>query len=292
MPLAASRATLEPENRGLHVQIIETYCQGKGNAEANEDILVTTDDFVLVVDGATDKTGHVVEGMKGGRFVAMAVGDLHRSGDLPADIDMSEWIEAITHKVDRELGRVSWPAEVQRPAASVLAYSVRRREIFRVGDCHYRIDDTDYPGGKVIDDHHGDVRAAKLKACLEDGARIADLLENDPGRALILASLANQYRHANASDGAFAYPVVNGDSVPTHLLEQPVTVPAGSFVVMTSDGFDFPRATLADTLSAQKRSYVVDPLRIGLDGARGATRGLLVGMTQHDDQTYVSFRTS
>lgn len=275
------------------MQIIETYCHGKGNPEANEDILVTTDDFVVVVDGATDKTGHVVEAMKGGRFVAMAVADLHRSGELSADIDMNGWIEAITRKVDTELYRVSWPAEIQRPAASVLAYSVRRREIFRVGDCHYRIGDTDYPGGKAIDDHHGDIRAAKLKDCLAEGARIADLLENDPGRDLILDSLANQYKHANSADGGkFAYPVVNGDTVPAHLMEQPITVPAGSIVVMTSDGFDFPGATISDTLSAQERSYALDPLRIGLDGARASTKGLLAGMPQHDDQTYVSFRTS
>jgi glycerophosphoryl diester phosphodiesterase len=276
----------------MNMRIIETYCRGKGNPDANEDILVTTDDFVLVVDGATDKTGHIVEGMKGGRFVAIAVADLHRSGDLPPDIDMSGWIEAITRKVDAELVRVSWPAEVQRPAASVLAYSVSRREMFRVGDCHYRVGDAKYMGGKAIDDHHGDIRAAKLKACLEEGARIADLLENDPGRDLILRSLANQYNHANAADGEFAYPVVNGDPVPRHLMEPAFSVPAGSFVVMTSDGFDFPAATLSDTLSAQSRSYEIDPLRIGLDGARASTKGLVAGMTQHDDQTYVSFRTS
>ncbi|MCS4089792.1 hypothetical protein [Rhizobium sp. BK176] len=273
------------------MQIIESHCHGKGDQDANEDVLVVTESFVLVVDGATDKTGHVVEGMKGGRFVAMVVADLHRSGDLPADIDMNGWIEAITRKVDAELERVSWPAEIPRPAASALAYSVKRREMFRVGDCHYRIGETDYMGGMAIDDHHGDIRSAKLKACLADGAEIADLLENDPGRKLILESLANQYRYANAAEGNFAYPVVNGDPVPASLIEKSVSVPAGSFVVMTSDGFDFPCATLSDTLSAQRRSYDVDPLRIGLDGSKASTKGLLAGMTQHDDQTYVSFRT-
>jgi hypothetical protein len=246
---------------------------------------------VLVVDGATDKTGYVVEGMKGGRFVAKAVVDLHQSGELPPGIDMAGWITAVTRKVDDELKRVSWPTEIQRPAASVLTYSVHRREMFRVGDCHYQIDGLDFPGGKEIDDFHGDTRAEKLKACIVAGGCVADLLENDPGRDVILQSLATQYKYANATEGRFAYPVVNGDPVPAKLMEKPVAVSAGSFVVMTSDGFDFPKETLAATLKAQESSYIADPLRIGLDGARAATKGLVAGMTQHDDQTFVSFRT-
>jgi hypothetical protein len=273
------------------MKIIETYCHGKGHQEANEDFLVITKDFVLVVDGATDKTGYVVEGMKGGRFVAKTVADLHASEDLPADIEMTDWVEAITIRVNTELERVNWPSYIQRPAASVLAYSINRREMFRVGDCHYRIGENEYPGGKEIDDHHGNMRAEKLKACLLAGATISELLENDPGRDIILRSLANQYQYANALAGRFAYPVINGDHVPRHLMEAPTAVPVGSFVVMTSDGFDFPNPTLAATLSAQKLSYEIDPLRIGLDGARPTTKGLVVGMTQHDDQAYVSFKT-
>lgn len=61
------------------MNIIETYCHGKG---ANEDFLAVTKDFVLVVDGATDKAGHVVEGMKGRRFVARAVAELHETGGM------------------------------------------------------------------------------------------------------------------------------------------------------------------------------------------------------------------
>lgn len=273
------------------MEVFERYCHGKGIQDNNEDFLIVTDYFVLVVDGATDKTGHVVEGMKGGRFVAKAVADIHQSGQLPPEIDMAGWIAAISRKVDDELNRVSWPGHIQRPAASVLTYSVHRREMFRVGDCHYRIDGVDFTGGKEIDDYHGDTRAEKLKACLLAGASVSDLLENDPGRELILQSLANQYKFANATEGDFAYPVVNGDKVPAHLMENPVPVRAGSFVVMTSDGFDFPKETVAETLAAQEKSYIVDPLRIGLDGARASTKGLVAGMTQHDDQTFVSFRT-
>ncbi len=273
------------------MKVFERYCHGKGNQDANEDFLIITDHFLLVVDGATDKTGHVVEGMKGGRFVAKAVAELHQSAELPPNIDMTSWIEAVTRKVDAELKRVSWPEDIQRPAASVLTYSVERREMFRVGDCHYRIDGSDFPGGKEIDDFHGDTRAEKLKACLAGGDLVSDLLDYDPGRELILESLSTQYKYANATEGRFAYPVVNGDPVPSMLMEEPFAVPAGSFVVMTSDGFDFPKDTLTETLLAQKHSYSLDPLRIGLDGARAATKGLVAGMTQHDDQTYVSFRT-
>lgn len=187
--------------------------------------------------------------------------------------------------------RVEWPSHIQRPAASVLTYSISRREIFRIGDCHYRIGETVCAGGKEIDDYHGNTRAEKLKVCLFAGMTVAELLENDQGRDLILHSLANQYQYANASEGYFAYPVINGDHVHQHLMEAPLSVPEGSLVVMTSDGFDFPCSTLAVTMAAQERSYALDTLRIGLDGARPATKGLVAGMTQHDDQTYVSLLT-
>jgi hypothetical protein len=273
------------------MNIIESFCRGKNGPETNEDFLTVTPDFVLVVDGATDKSGHVVEGMKGGRFVAKAIAQFHENQSIDPAADMATWVGAVSAHVDDELRRAGWPDHVQRPAASVLVYSVGRREIFRVGDCHYRLNDEVFLGGKEIDDFHGMVRAEKLKALLSDGSSVESILEHDPGRDLILASLANQYMFANAQFGEFAYPIVNGVEVPKHLLEDPCPVPEGAHVVMTSDGFDFPSRDLSETLERQATSYEIDRLRIGLDGARPSTKGLSFDMDQHDDQTFVSFRT-
>lgn len=273
------------------MQIIETYCHGKSLPELNEDFLVATEDFVLVIDGATDQTGRFIEEMRGGRFVAKTIADFHSSGCVPADIEFGPWVDLVANRISEELDRAGWPKDVGRPAASVILYSRARRQIFRVGDCHFRFDGITNHGGKGIDDLHASIRSNHLKARILDGASVEELLARDTGRDLIVKGLKHQYRHANAWTGMFAYPIFDGKPVPEYLLEKPFDVPEGVSLVMTSDGFDFPQDTLIETLMAQAASYSADPLRIGVDGARGGTKGLVDGMKQHDDQTFVSFRT-
>ncbi len=277
------------ETKELDVRVLERYSLGKLAPELNEDIYVITPDFVGVIDGATDKTGHVVEGMKGGRFVALAIANLHERGAIPRNVDILTWASLVTEEIDRELVRVSWPENVQRPAASVVMFNVFRKEIFRIGDCHYRASGMTYLGGKLIDDYIAGIRADHLKERLLMGTSVEEIQQNDTGRALIMDRLASQYRYANASEGVYAYPVFNGDPIPEHLIERPYPVPSGSLVIMTSDGFDFPADTLRETMDRQREDYEVDPLRIGLCGARPSPKGIVPGITQHDDQTYISF---
>jgi hypothetical protein len=270
---------------------MERYSRGKSLPELNEDIYVVTPHYVGVIDGATDKTGNLIEGMKGGQFVAKVIADLHESGDLPQDLEMKTWVCAVTAEIDRRLSEGGWPVEIQRPAASAVFYSVFRRQIFRVGDCHYRVNGQGFLGGKLIDDHIAGIRASHLRLRLSQGDAVEDIQQDDTGRALILDLLKEQFRYANASSGEFAYPVFNGFEVPENLQELAFSVPEGSVVVMTSDGFDFPSDTLHETIRRQMASYALDPLRVGLDDARPSPKGLMPGVTQHDDCTYLSFKT-
>lgn len=272
------------------LRTLDTYVAGKASAEICEDFLHVDADFVAVVDGASDKTGTGVNGRAGGWIVANAIVEcLKDRAHVPSDASFEEWVTQTTDFIDRRLRDIGWPIDVQRPAASALVYSRRRGEMWRVGDCHFRVDGVDHMGGKEFDDMVGAIRRDALIKAIEGGAEIDTLRAADVGRDAILDLLRHQHLHANEPDGPLGYPVFNGYRIPKHLLEAPVRIPANSFVVMCSDGFDFPHETLHETISRQRVSYEKDPLRIGTDGGRPSTKALPEDAERHDDQCYVSF---
>jgi len=272
------------------IPTLDTYLTGKISAELCEDFLHVDADFVAVVDGASDKTGTRVNGRAGGWIVADAIVEcLQDRQCVPSDASFDQWVATTTEFIDRRLKDMGWPADVQRPAASALVYSRRRGEMWRVGDCHFRVDGVDHMGGKEFDDMVGGIRRDILVKAIQDGADIETLRNDDSGRKAILELLQHQFLHANEPDSRYGYPVFNGKSIPSELLEAPVAIPVGSFVVMCSDGFDFPHETLHETISRQRVSYEKDPLRIGTDGGRPSTKALPKDAERHDDQCYVSF---
>jgi len=268
------------------MHVLVAYRKGKLSEALCEDFLVVTPDFCAVVDGATDKTGVRIGGETGGRIVARSVASAICA--LPADVDHLSWVRLVTLAVRDAVLECGWPMETPIPCACAVTYSRVRREIWRVGDCGYRVAGVTYPGGKDVDDLTGRTRAGVITKSLENGATVTELLENDPGRRAIMDILEGQHVHANNPGSALGFPVFNGRDIPMEMLEQPLPVPPESLVVLCSDGFDFPLDTLEATLAAQERSYRTDPLRIGLDGARPSTKGLKRGMERHDDQTYLA----
>ena len=280
------------ESKGDGMQILQTYLAGKVSPELCEDFLSVNDDFVTVVDGATDKTGHRIEGQTGGRFIAAAIAALMEDRSaVPAYTDFTGWVAALTEGAASALARAGWPDGIPVPCASVVTYSRARRQVWRVGDCGFRLNGVDHVGDKEIDRITGGKRAEITRALLSAGRTVEELLEEDPGREAIMDILRGQYVHANNAESELCFPIVNGRPIPLGHLEFPVEVPDRSLLVLCSDGFDFPADTLAETLDAQAKSYLADPLRIGLDEAKPSPKALRTGMARHDDQAYVLIRT-
>jgi len=270
----------------LRMRILETFCEGKTSAEANEDRIVFADGYAAVIDGATDKTGLRLGGKAGGVLVADALKALFegRAG-LSGGLGFHEFVAVATDAVAAALKAAGWPEGFPPPCASIVVFNERRRELWRVGDCHYAVGDEVSLGSKAIDDLTSSMRAAVIRRALDRGQ---DLNGKDPGREVIMPMLQAQHLHANNAESPVGFPVMDGRPVPESLLERPVTVGKGDLVVLASDGFDFLKPTLRETLEAQERSYRIDPLRIGLPGGRASTKGLPQGAIRHDDQSYVS----
>jgi glycerophosphoryl diester phosphodiesterase len=276
----------------LPTLVLQQFRAGKINEDTCEDFIFSDDDFVAVIDGSTDKTGIRIEGRTGGAIVAETVRSVLMDKQLmPVDATFEDWVVLTTAAIDRKLVDIDWPKYIARPAASAVVYSNNRREIWRVGDCHFRIEGMNHLGGKPIDDAAAARRKQVIEEAIASGTTIDEIRANDIGRKAVMDLLKDQANHANV-DGELGYPVFNGNPIPPSLLEAPVDVPPASICILCSDGIDFPHETLQESLEQQQRSYEADPLRIGLDGCRPSTKALAPGAERHDDQSYVNFMTS
>jgi len=268
------------------MDMIETLCRGKLGDTLNEDALFIGSGFVAVIDGATDKSGRAVQGMAPGRFAATAVHGAVAA--MPADATRDECVDLITLALSSALKDSGWPPDIRFPGASAVIYSRERREIWRVGDCPFRVGLRNYLKRDEAEMRIARIRALHVMQKLASGATVDEIARDDPGRKAILPLLRERERHANA-EGPLGYAVLDGRHVPASLREPPVHVPEGETVILASDGLDFILDSLEDTERAQRLSYLLDPLRIGHDGLGPATKAIPPGATQHDDQTYARF---
>ena len=57
----------------MGIVVVESFVEGKDQRRVCEDVIVTSDDFAAVIDGASDETGVQYAGKTGGRFAADAI---------------------------------------------------------------------------------------------------------------------------------------------------------------------------------------------------------------------------
>lgn len=251
----------------------------KGDAAKNEDRLVITDHFVAVVDGASSSLPF--EGVAGGVIAAECVAEAVR--EAPADATAPAFVAATSRRLAQRIGDVD-PRHA-RPSAAVVVYSVARDEVWRVGDCHFRIDDTVYPGDKPLDDLAYGYRCAVLKARLSLGLTSAEvearrILRDQPFAPLMEV----QHAFANLdSDDPLAYGTLDGQTVPARFVEI-FPAAAAREIVLSSDGFPRPPASLAEGLRALDALRRADPLLIG---ETQGSRPFASGVPYYDDTTYI-----
>jgi hypothetical protein len=265
-------------------RVVESLCAtGKESEAKKEDRLVVTDDFAAVIDGAT--SSGPIGGRPGGIVAAEAVEAAVKA--LPPDASARDFVDRATAAVAAAIG--AWPDETQmRPSAVAAVWSRARDEVWRVGDCHVRVDDRAYYGGKEIDRIGYEFRCAVIRARLRlgltslDAERRVPTMEQ-PFRPLVTA----QHAFLNLdSDDPLAYGGLAGTPVPDRFVE---VIPATGAreIVLASDGFLSPPATLAEGLAEIARVRENDPLMVEL--ATGS-RPFMPGRDYFDDTTYLRIR--
>ncbi len=236
--------------------VLEQFCEGKGQPEACEDRLVITPHFVAVIDGATS-SAPLASGKAGGIVAAEAIARVVQT--FPADSTAETFVKLATQAVFEDTGH--WPDESQnRPCAAVVVYSAARQEVWRVCDCHIRLDD------KVLD---GEIsagripytyRSAIIRARLALGQTTVEIEQARPtNQQPFWPFVEVQNVFLNHPTDPMGFGAINGLPVPEKFIEIHSTKGVGE-IVLCSDGFFAPAPTLAEGLAELARLKREDPL--------------------------------
>jgi hypothetical protein len=268
-------------------EIVEWMCETpKGDPALNEDRLIINDRFVAVVDGAT--VSGLIAGVSGGIVAARAVADALEV--LPADATVHEFVDTANALLsERTRGLID--ASARPPFAAVAVWSRARKEIWRIGDCHFRIDEKDYIGEKEVDRVAYAFRCGVVRARLALGLttieaerKVATL--DQPFRPLAIVQHA--FMNSDSDDPMASYGAINGSPIPHRFIEI-IDASQARQIVLCSDGFVKPYPSLREAITETTRLSETDPLLVyEYDGSRPFAPGRIL----FDDATYVRFGVS
>jgi len=269
-----------------HPKIIEQFMLSKlGDLESCEDHIHIGDNFIAVFDGVTSKAENLPSDLKpGGIFAKEISKGLFR---LEPNANCSEALTFLSG-VGKQFLRVNSDLREFAPATAAIIFSIKRQELWQVGDCKYAFDGVDFDSDSEIDSHAASVRAAYNRSLLISGANIGDLKSNDEGRNLIMPMLKRQHHFLNrAGEYPFGYSCFNGEEIPDELHVIHKIPDSTKQVTLASDGYPKLLNNLAEAENNLQRILNSDPLCIK---EHIATKGLQMGKVSFDDRAYVRIR--
>lgn len=275
MPKRGREEGCSPHNR--EVKVLEQFIEGRsGNPIECEDMVVLSDDYLAVLDGATDEGGQKIEGLSSGLWAARTLA--RKIADMPGDLGAEEAFDFLSEALP---GR-------REPGArcDAIIFSVARGEIWRVGTVHLLLDGIPYPPSRRIDETTSAARAALNQSLLLGGESLQMVAEEDPGRQLIMPLLRGQKFFANNEQSEWGYGVVDGQKIPSFFLEV-FSAKGVSEIVFASDGYPEIFSSLAESEEALARKLQEDPLLLRQPPA---TKGLRPGNISFDDRAYLRFQ--
>lgn len=271
--------------------IIEQAVIGKRDQETCEDGIITTDNFVAVVDGSTSKTPlRVNPAMTNGRYCMETV--CQHIATLPAATTVEEFCDSVTYKImciytrnGLDIERLRLHPE-ERMTASAVIYINALRQLWLIGDCQCLIDGVLYDNSKPKEAVLAARRAAYLIDAISKRNITAEYVMSgyDPGRELILNDLIESCKGQNRD-----FSVIDGFPIPIRHVKV-INVPKyAKELVLASDGYPTLRPTLQESEEALRTILSKDPLCINIFKA---TKGLVKGNSSFDDRSYVRISLS
>ena len=271
------------------MKVIEQFLKSKTPIESDcEDSIFVSEHFAAVIDGVTTKSTAKSANETSGRVCSQLLNKA--LNDLPLKSTANRAVEFLTSAVFsmyKETGieehMLNFPTE--RASACIAIYSKFRNELWMVGDCQCRVDETVYSNLKPIDSVLSDIRSLFIQTELKLGKQVNELLANDCGREFILPLLIRQSVFQNTiKKNEFRYGVIDGFKVPKSEIKV-INLFHPKKVILATDGY--PR--LFDTLT-QSENYLTkilknDPLCFHIFKS---TKGLKPGNSSFDDRAFLS----
>lgn len=266
----------------MGIRVVEQFVESKRSDRVCEDMIVVTEDFAAVIDGASDATGADFGGMTGGRFAALVVEETIRT--MRADVDARDFTDLLAAALAAAVGELD--PDSRWPVAVVACASVRRREVWRIGNGNVVIDGVQHPGILPVDDASYSFRAAVNAALLQKGTPLVELVATDPG-ANAARQLIDIQQHLANKLGPWGYGCINGQRVPDEYIDV-IPIPHGATeVIITTDGYPTVLPTLLETEAALTRMSQRDPASI--DEMWSIGKSLKAGSNAPDDRAYLRF---
>ena len=264
-------------------EILEFFTLSKkGDQERNEDALYVGDCFIAVADGVTPKAPQPEGATEtSGRFASRTLCSLLPK--MPALTQPEEMLTWLNTQLKQKIAESVFADCPEKPSASVIFYDALTQRVISYGDCQLLLGGQVYKREKAVDKRLSEKRSQILQERLEQGCTPEELLQNDVGRAAIVAELMTHAAQNANKPGGEGFPVLGiGEIVPEYIDIYPVS----GEVVLASDGYP----ELADTLqqSEMHLQEVVqtDPLLIC---KYKSTKGMAQGNVSYDDRTYIRF---
>jgi hypothetical protein len=264
----------------MNFSVIENFCEGKSKPELCEDRVVITSHFAAVIDGATS-SAPLASGKPGGIVAAEAIAAVIHT--MPAHITAKDFIKQATQAVFNATG--DWPDESKnRPCAAVAVYSAHHQEIWRVCDCHIRLDETVHDGEIEAGRIPYTYRSAIVRAKIALGQTTIEAEQQHPVHQQPFWPFVEvQNIFTNHPTDPMGFGAINGLNVPEKFIEVFSTKGVKS-IVLCSDGFFSPAPTLQDALKELERLRTEDPL---LCYHVNGSRPFPIGGKYFDDVSYI-----
>ena len=265
-------------------ELIESFCASKtGVEENNEDGFVVTDTVVAVFDGETAKFDFG-SAQTPGSLATKAL--LEAARYISSDATPTEIVANLQAAVRTTAAGCEFADSSSCVAVGAVAH-LPSKQVVRVGDISVGLDGVFDTPTKRVDEVAAGARAALLLALQQAGVAEQELLENDQGRELILPLLREQWRFRNLSDHEFGFAVLDGTQTPDAMVDI-IDFSQATELVLATDGYDTPCATLDESEQVLATALVSDPLHLSPPGTKGVTPGNV----SFDDRTYVRVRVA
>jgi hypothetical protein len=276
----------------MQATVVEQFIMSKtGTMGDCEDSIYIGPHFIAVIDGSTSMAPRRWNGQTGGRVCAHIISQVF--AQLPFDATARQAVDAMTSTVQNfyqhsDTLAIMEADPVQRIAASVIALSLWRQEIWSIGDCQCLIDAEWFPHDKLVDHIISAARALFLQSEILQGVTTAELCQNDSGRKFILPLLERQsFFQNNPTAGKYWYAVIDGFPVPDEGIMVREIPPETRSIVLATDGYPILKERLEESENALHSILLEDPLLIG---EYKSTKGMRTGNVSFDDRTFVKVR--
>lgn len=270
------------------IKVIEQFRQGKqGNLETCEDGLFISDDYIVVIDGATARTPTKWQDKAPGRI---ATEQIIKALDQNKKAEtLEELFSAINQKIlgwyqDQDIVDFMKKNPSQRASASLIVYSVKHNQLWMLGDCQALVDGKDhYTNEKRIDMISAEFRCIVLETEIRAGKTVEELLKYDIGREEVVPFIERQGLLQN-TEGPYSFAVMDGFFTDFGRIKVIELDDDTKEIILTSDGYPEIKTTLKETEKHLEKILKKDPLCFR---EIKATKGKVDGNVSFDDRTYL-----